>query len=186
MQESESIRQRTSNLLSLIVVGALCIALLMFLATAVSTGDLLWFWPTFGEQPSRIAVHCAGQVIVYSPGSAEYEALTARINADVSGPKFAPPGIGLSEATQSEYWSRNLTLEALYLQPVRMHASFRYGLFDALIYPISGAHSDAPLVFGRRGEVVLPGVNIGDEGAAAAALKNMGYSWDQFGLCSKQ
>jgi len=173
------------SLATMLVTAAAILAAIVFAATALSAGDLLWFVTSFDERPRLILVHCAGTATAYESGSAEFERLAASVNTDLAGPKFAPPGVGLSEATQSDYWSKNLTLEVLYAQPVRMHTSFRYGLFDALIYPVSGAHSGEHLVFARRGDVVLPGVDIGDESAAAATLKGMGYTWDQFGLCSK-
>jgi len=180
VHDADSIGQRSSNLLGLIVIVAVTIAAFAVGSTALFTGDLLWFIPTFNETPSAIVVHCAGQTTTQDAGSTAFAGLVEAIKADLSASKRLPD-VGLSPGTQEEYWNRDLVLEVIFPKVVRVHASFRYGEFDTLIYPISGSHSPEGIVFGRRRNVTLTGLDIRDdntESRTALALREMGYAWE--------
>ena len=185
MKDPDSIRQRTSGLVSLLIIIVVSALGLLYIATTVSTSDFLWFVSTFGERPNAIVVHCAGEAVAYAPGSPEFEALNASVNADLSGSKSYPEA-GLSEQTQEDYWKQHLVLEVIYPQPVRLHVPFRYGVFDTLIYPVTGTFSQESYVFGRRGETVLTGVDLGDgERSVAQTLKDLGYTWEGYRGCAR-
>lgn len=172
-------------MVSLLIIVGVSVLGFLYVTTAVSTSDFLWFTPTFNERANVIVVHCAGEVMTYAPGSTEFEALNASVNADLSGSKSYLEA-GLSQQTQEDYWKQHLVLEVVYPQPVRMHASFRYGLFDTLIYPVTGTFSQEGYVFGRRGETVLTGVDVGDgERSVAQTLKDLGYTWEGYRGCTK-
>jgi len=185
VKDPDSIRQRTSGLVSLLIIIVVSALGLLYIATTVSTSDFLWFVSTFGERPNAIVVHCAGEAVAYAPGSPEFEALNASVNADLSGSKSYPEA-GLSEQTQEDYWKQHLVLEVIYPQPVRLHVPFRYGVFDTLIYPVTGTFSQESYVFGRRGETVLTGVDLGDgERSVAQTLKDLGYTWEGYRGCAR-
>jgi len=186
VKDTDSIRQRTSNVVSLLIIVGVSVLGFLYVTTAVSTSDFLWFVPTFNERANAIVVHCAGEVMTYASGSAEFEALNASVNADLSGSKSYPEA-GLSQQTQEDYWKQHLVLEVVYPQPVRMHVSFRYGLFDTLIVPVTGTFSQEGYVFGRRGETVLTGVDVGDgERSVAQTLTDLGYTWEGYRGCARR
>ena len=158
---------------------------LLYVATAVSTSDFLWFIPAFNERATAVVVHCAGEAVTYASGSSEFEALNASINADLSGSKSYPEA-GLSPQTLETYWTQHLVLEVVYPQPVRLHVPFRYGMFDTLIVPVTGTFSEEGYVFGRRGDIVLTGVDVGDgEPSVAQTLRDLGYTWEGYRGCAR-
>lgn len=126
---------------------------------SLNTGDLLWFWPKFDEQPAAMVVHCYGQDIALEPGGAPFSEITALVNQGLSGSKRWDP-LSLSDVTYQEYQSspRMMTLEVFYEPPVRIHSQYKFfSDVDTLVIPLDGRHAQYHVVFGRSHGITGPG-----------------------------
>lgn len=130
-----------------------------YLSIAVSTGDLLWFWPAFNGKPASITVHCAGRLRPVPPGSNAFEQLSNGLNDELWGLNQWQT-LSLSEATWNDYvlGEESQVLEYRFSPYETIHSYFRFFKnFDTLIVPLEGRHANSNPVFGLKGELILPG-----------------------------
>ena len=130
-----------------------------YLSIAVSTGDLLWFWPAFNGKPASIAIHCEGRPRPVRPGSDAFEQLSVGLNDALWGLKQWQT-LSLSEATWNEYvlGDESRVLEYRYTPSATIHSYYRFFKdFDTLIVPLEGRHANANAVFGLKGDLILAG-----------------------------
>ena len=135
------------------IVGISCFAI------AVSTGDLLWFWPAFDGEPESILVHCEGRPRLVRPDSAAFEELSAGLNESFWGIKQWTE-LSMSEATWNDYVlsEKSKVLEYHYSPPESIHSYYRFfKSFDTLIVPLEGRHAQRSPVFGLKGDLIIPG-----------------------------
>jgi len=86
-------------------------------------------------------------------------------------------GIGLSEASQQDAYTKYLTVEAFFRQPVKLHAWFDTYTPTRLMFPITGRHSQLKVVFlgaGEKFRVNVPALKTVEP--IRAALQKIGYS----------
>ncbi len=69
-----------------------------------------------------------------------------------------------------------LTVEAFFSQPVKLHAAFNTGMPDQMLFPITGRHSDQPIVFlGRNGQYMANGPILEDGAADPGCADGAGF-----------
>lgn len=144
-------KPQTPSLLRAGLLGIGIFAVLLFLITAMNTGDLLWFWPTFKEVPVEITVHCYGTDVPVKPGQPAFEALNNAVNTSLSGSKRWD-GLSMSDETYQEYQTSPavMVLELRYDPGVRIHSQYAfYKDVNNLIIPLEGRHVITNPVFGR-------------------------------------
>ena len=116
--------KKQPSILKLILTVAIFIAVAMYGIISLSTGDPLWFYTTFDAQPATITVYCYGQETVLTPGSQDFDQLTAIFNENFSGYKNWD-SLSMSEDT----WSYYQTSDAMMLI---VYVSMAFGTFSGL------------------------------------------------------
>ena len=119
---------------------------------AMNTGDALWFWPFFNEEPQQILIHCYGETVVVESGSPAFKALAAAVNDIMSGHKRWDP-LSLSDQTYTDYQSHPdmLTVEAIFTPAVRVHSIYKFFSYvENLIIPLDARHAQINAVFARN------------------------------------
>jgi hypothetical protein len=144
-------KPHTPSLLKAALLGIVIFAGLLFLITAMNTGDLLWFWPSFKGIPVDITVHCYGKDVQVTPGQPAFEAVNTVINSSLGGNKRWD-SLSMSDETYQEYQTSPavMVVELSYDPPVRLHS--QYAFFknvNTLIIPLDGRHVSTNPVFGR-------------------------------------
>lgn len=165
------------------LLGILVLILLISIygLVALSTEDLVWFWPKFDARPTAMVIHCYGRDVVVDRETAAFDQIAALVNQGLSGPKRWDP-LSLSEATYQDYLtsSKMMTLELFYTPPVRVHSQYKFfSNVETLVIPLDGRHAQARVVFGRSG---------GSSGAGSLQFKTtkqIAAYLNQTGLCTK-
>ncbi len=142
------------SLLNLGVIALVFIILAVYSMISLSTGDLLWFWPYFSEEPAQVVVHCYGDSIVLEEDSPGFSDLVAAVNNIMSGRKRWDP-LSLSDETYEDYLNHAtmLTVEVVYNSTVRVHSMYKYfSNIERLIIPLDARHSQMNAVFGRTND----------------------------------
>lgn len=135
----------------LLVIAPIIVIALVYAATAMNTGDLLWFWPRNENQPSGIVIHCYSEDVIVDPASNHYTAITTLVNNALSGQRRWDP-LSLSDITYEEYLShpKMMTLEVSYPRPVRIHTNTAFfSNVEILLIPLDARHAAKNAVFGR-------------------------------------
>lgn len=130
----------------LIITAILVLIGLVWFSIALPDRDWLWFLPVFNERASRIHLYRDGQEIVLYPGDQGYEQVNSAINEIVRHIKAKDP-IGISLASQEEYYTRYAAVEVFYDEPVIIHTIHGFPQADKYLFPQSGRHFDPPVVF---------------------------------------
>jgi hypothetical protein len=147
------VKPSSSSCLKAVVIGIVIFAGMLFLITAMNTGDLLWFWSGFKEIPADIMVHCYGTDVEIVPGQPAFEVVNDAVNRSLSGTKRWDD-LSMSDETYDEYQTSStmMVIELVYDPPVRIHS--QYAFFkdvNKLIIPLDGRHAEANAVFARTG-----------------------------------
>lgn len=147
---SESYKNQPS-IAGLLLIAAVIILVLTFTVIALSTGDILWFWPRNDNQPSAIVVHCYSENVKIDAQSSHFVEINTIVNDALSGQKRWDP-LSLSDITYQEYLTHPnmMTLEVSYPKPVRIHTNTAFfSNVDTLLIPLDARHSAKNVVFGR-------------------------------------
>jgi hypothetical protein len=174
-------KPHSPSLLKAGIIGIGIFAAMYFLVTAMNTGDLLWFWPTFDNIPAEIVVHCYGQDVGVRPGQPAFEAITSAVNSSLSGTKRWDE-TSMSDVTYQEYKTSQdaMVLELHYDPPVTVHS--QYAFFKAvnwLIIPLDARLANSNPVFARTGDFTNSGsYHLKSTTPIAVALQEQG-------ICSK-
>jgi hypothetical protein len=170
-------KPHSPSLLKAGLLGIVIFATMLFLITAMNTGDLLWFWPNFQEVPVEITVHCYGTDLQVDPGQPAFEAVNNAVNASLSGSKRWDQ-LSMSDETYQEYQTNPavMVVEMSYDPPVRIHSQYSFFKHvDKLIIPLDGRHVSTNPVFGRTGEFTNSGsYHIKSTASIAEALQGQG------------
>jgi len=148
-------RDRTQPLKLVLMLGAFLLAIL-YGTIVFTTGDLLWFLKGFHSRPARIVVYYdEGQRTELLPGDPGFDLLAGAIQDSLSEGLDRPSGIGLSDASLLDAYSRYVTVEAFFTHPVKLHAWFDTGQPTRMLFPITGRHSELSLVVLGQGDKYL-------------------------------
>ncbi len=151
--------RKQPSLWNLAVIALVFVGVAGFAILSLSTGDALWFWPVFSEQPSRISLYCYGEEVSLAPGAAQFDGLTTLFNQTLSGFQNWD-SLSLSEETWAHYRTnaQSLTLVFHYAEPVRVHSMYKYfSGVDTLVMPLDGRHAGTYAVFGLTDTVRAAG-----------------------------
>lgn len=159
-------------LLSLIGFGVLAV----FVTMALAAQDPLWFLKRFEERPTRIVVYSGGRQTVFTPGQSGYDELAEAVRASLAQGVERSSGIGLSAASLEDAYNLYVTVEAFFDRPVKLHAGFNTGWPTQMLFPITGRHSDQPVVFlGKDGQYMANGPVLKTVEPIRDALKSLGF-----------
>lgn len=148
-------RDHTQPLKMVLMLGAFLLAI-VYGTIAFTTGDLLWFLKGFHSRPARIIVYYdEGKRTELRPGDPGFDILADGIQDSLSEGLERPSGIGLSDASLLDAYSRYLTVEAFFSRPVKLHAWFETGQPTRMLFPVTGRHSELSLVVLGQGDKYL-------------------------------
>lgn len=168
-------KPHSPSLLKAAVIGIGIFAAMYFLVTAMNTGDLLWFWPTFDEMPAEVIVHCYGEDVEVKPGGPAFEAVTNAVNTSLSGTKRWDD-TSMSEETLLEYQTgpKMMVLELHYDPPVTVHSAYAFFKnVNWLVIPLDGRHAQTKSVFARTGRFINAGsYHVESTASIVAALQD--------------
>jgi hypothetical protein len=132
---------------------------LIYLIIALNTGDLLWASPVFSYQPQTIVIHCFGEDVYLESGTTDFDSLTELVNQNISGRKRWD-SLTMSDSTYLDYQSdpQMMVVELSYSEPIRVHSRYKfYSNVKQIIIPLVGRHAQRNAVFGRHGDLPVPG-----------------------------
>ena len=132
---------------------------IVFAIISMNTGDILWFWPVFNENPQQVIVHCYGEDVTVESWASAYGPVNLAVNESLSGTKRWD-SLSMSDATYSDYQinATMMVLELVYDPPARIHSFYKFFKnLDRLIIPLDGRHASSNSVFGRLREQTLAG-----------------------------
>jgi hypothetical protein len=161
--------------MALVVIGLLLVV--GYSTISVAAQDPLWFVKSFGTSPARIVVyHHDGIRTELRPGQPGFEELDEAIQATLAEGVERPSGIGFSDASLLDAYSRFVTVEAFFDQPVKLHAWFDTGEPTQMLFPISGRHSELSLVLlGKSGNYMSSPPVLRTLEPIRETLRSLGY-----------
>ena len=142
-----NLARSTASLIKMILVVVIFGLFIYLFTIAFVAQDFFWFEKGFAEKPVRVIVYHQGQRTEYRSGQAGYELLANAIQQSLNSGLVRQSGIGLGEQTLYDAKTKYITVEAYFLQPVKLHANFNTGHPTQMIFPITGRHSELSVVF---------------------------------------
>lgn len=165
-----------TNLVKFIFVFAGLVLLLIYFSNASTSHDLEWFRTGFTALPYRVIVYRDGQAHIYEAGQDGFEALAEGVRASVAQGVNEQSNVGLSDVSLDEARNRYESVEAFFSEPVKVHAWFFTGNPTQMLFPITGRHSEIPIVFLAEPRGYLANAPILNTIAPLQlALKALGY-----------
>ncbi len=174
-------RQQTDGIKSapvrMVVLVAGFVLLLLYGTLSVTAQDPLWFLKGFRYEPAAIVIYYdegkRTELLAGDPGFAE---LSSAIQACLSQGVERPSGIGFSDASLLDAYTRYLTVEVFFEQPVKLHAWFNTGEPTQMLFPITGRHSELSLVLlGKNGKYLVSPPSLKTVAPIREALRALGY-----------
>lgn len=139
-------RLRTNTLQMLFTI-VIFIAVAGYFTVAITTRDAFWFLKGFYDLPVEVDVYHDGQKTRYVPGREGYDELAEGVRASLHAGVRQPAALGLSPGSLEDAYNMYVSVEAIFAAPVKLHAWFNTGNPTQLLFPITGRHSDRPIVF---------------------------------------
>lgn len=159
-----------------LLVLAISLIALVYLALSLSTADPLWFWPHVEAQAQRIVIYSQGRCTELTPGMPGYAELNAAINASLSSIEGYFPAWGLSEKSLEEARTLYRTVEVFYDAPMQIHSTFRTGRPNTVLIPLTGRGSQESVVFLGSDGCYWPGApKVGGLERIRELVTQMGY-----------
>jgi hypothetical protein len=156
------------------VIGFALVAIYGTLTLAAQ--DPTWFLTSFDERPTRMVVYRVGQRIELQAGQPGFDELAEAVRSSLAEGVSRPSGIGLSEGSLQDAYSLNLTLEVFFDRPVKLHAWFDTDRPTRMLFPITGRHSEMPIVFlGRSDKYMSNAPMLKTVEPIRSTLKSLGF-----------
>lgn len=160
----------------MVLTLAIFLAAAYYGTMAFSARDALWFTQTFDERPSRMIVYLEGQRREITPEHAGFAALAEAVRSSLAQGVSHASGIGFSTGSLDDAYATYITLEAFFAQPVKLHAPFATGQSNQMLFPITGRHSEQPLVLlGLNGQYMVNAPVLKTIEPIRVQLREMGY-----------
>jgi len=159
-------------LLMLAVVG-LAAAYLIVVFTA---HDFLWFQAGFQDVPNRVVVYQAGQRSEFQAGQSGYVELANAIQACLNQGVAAPSSLDMSQQGLDDAYFKEVTVEAFFERPVKLHAWFDTGQPTQMLFPITGNQAGQAIVFmGVNGVYLSNAPKLNTITPLLDTLRKLGY-----------
>jgi hypothetical protein len=172
-QPTDKLRTNVPRML-LAVIGFLVVA--YYATTALSTSDPVWFTSGFSGQPSRIIVYHDGQRSEIKASEPAFAEIAEAVELSLKKGVDYASGIGFSQASLDDAYKMYVTLEVFFAEPVKLHASFGTSNPTQMLFPITGRHSDRPLVaLGVNGMYMANAPILKTVEPIRTALRRWGY-----------
>jgi hypothetical protein len=172
----QSARKGGTNTIKLVLVFVGFVVLAYYATVTLTARDPLWFLGRIQGQPSRIVVYHAGQRTELRPGQPGFDELAGAVQTSLAEGFARLSNIGFSEQTLQDAYTRYVTLEVFFDQPVELHTWFPTGRTTQMLFPITGRHSEQPLVLlGEGGSYRAGAPVLNTVGPIREALQSLGY-----------
>jgi hypothetical protein len=171
-----SVRKAGTNTIQLLLVFVGFVLLAYYATVTLTTRDPLWFLGRFQGQPSRIVVYHTGQRTELRPGQPGFDELAGAVQTSLAEGFARLSSTGFSEETLQDAYARQVTLEVFFDGPVELHTWFPTGRTTQMLFPITGRHSEQPLVLlGEGGEYRAGAPVLNTVEPVREALQSQGY-----------
>ncbi len=166
-----------SHPLKMIVLVVGFIGFVFYGTIAFTTGDFFWFLKRFEGHPARIVVYYDnGRRTELHPDQPGFDELAHAVQTCLSGGLERPSGIGFSDASLLDAYTRHVTVEAFFERPVQLHAWFDTEPATQMLFPITGRHSEMSLVLlGTNGKYLASPPVLKTIEPLRETLKALGY-----------
>jgi hypothetical protein len=142
---------------------------------SLSAQDLTWFLTGFDARPERVVVYRGGQRTEFPRGDPGFDRLAEAVRASLASGVTRPSGIGMSADSLQDAFSQFVTVESFFAEPVKLHAWFNTAHPTQMLFPITGRHSDQPIVFlGSNGQYLSNAPVLNSVQPLRDALQSMG------------
>ena len=169
-------RQADTNTAQLLILVAGLLLLCSYATVSLSARDLLWFLGDFEDRPSRVVVYHSGQRTELLPGQPGFDELASAVQASLAQGFARLTSTGFSEQSLQDAYTQYLTLEVFFDQPVELRTWFYAGRTTQMLFPITGRHSELPLVLlGEGGQYRAGAPILKTTDPIQEALKSLGF-----------
>jgi len=160
----------------MLFVLALFLGVGYYSTMAFSTRDPFWFGSSFTARPVRMIVYHNGQRRELTSAQPEFAALADAVQASLAQGVSHASGIGFSPESLSDAYTIYTTLEVFFPTRVKLHATFATGEPNQMLFPITGRHSEQPLVLlGLNGQYMVNAPVLKTIQPIRTVLRAMGY-----------
>jgi len=165
-----------ANLIKFLIIFVVLIFITIFMSNASTAQDWEWYKNGFTDRPNRLLIHKDGQQTVLLPGQPDFDEIADAVTASLNEGVHTQSGTGLSEVSLDEAYNRYTTLEVFFAQPVKLHTWFFTGHPTQMLFPLTGRHSDWPIVFlGEEGVYRSNAPVLKTKDPLVTVLKKLGY-----------
>jgi len=165
-----------ANLIKFLVIFVVLIFITIFTSNASTAQDWEWYKNGFTDQPNRLIIYKDGQQTELTSGQPGFDEIASAVTASLNEGVQTQSGTGLSEVSLAEAYNRFTTLEVFFAQPVKLHTWFFTGHPTQMLFPITGRHSDWPIVFiGENGLYRSNAPVLKTKEPIVEILKKLGY-----------
>ena len=172
-QPTEKLRTNVPRML--IAVAALLV-IAYYGTTALSTQDPLWFTAGFSGQPARMIAFHNGQRTEIGASHAAFADLAAAVQSSLAQGVSHASSIGYSQGSLEDAYNEYVTLEVFFEQPVKLHATFNTGKATHMLFPLTGRHSEQPLVLlGYGGQYMANAPVLKTVEPVRMVMRDLGY-----------
>jgi hypothetical protein len=147
-----------------------------YLTIAFTSHDFLWIQTGFRDLPNRVDIYQAGQRTEFQDGQSGYQELANAIQASLNQGVAAPSGLGMSQQNLDDAYFKDVTVEAFFDRPVKLHAWFDTGEPTQLLFPITGNRAGQAVVFmGVNGAYLSNAPKLNTITPLLDALRKLGF-----------
>jgi hypothetical protein len=149
---------------------------MIYFVIAFTAQDLAWFLSGFDGVPVRVLVYHEGQKTEYTFGTPGYAELANGVRSSLNQGVARISGTGLSSESLQDAYSKYVSVEAFFEQPVKLHAWFYTGEPTQMLFLITGRHSEESAVFlSSTGNYMSGAPVLKTVQPLLAALASLGY-----------
>ena len=170
---SRSAKTNTAQLL-IVLVGSVLLA--YYGIVSLTSRDPLWFLRRSEGQPSRIVLYRAGERTELLPGQAGFDELASAVQTSLAQGFARLSGLGFSEQSLHDAYTRDVTLEVFFDWPVELHTWFYAGRTTQMLFPITGRHAEmSAVLLGEGGQYRAGAPVLKTTEPIRGALKCLGF-----------
>jgi len=159
-------------LLAVVILGLAAV----YLAVVFTTHDFGWFQTGFDDLPNRVVVYQAGQRTEFQDGQSGYQELARAIQASLNQGVTGPSDLVMSQQNLDDAYFKDVTVEAFFSRPVKLHAWFNTGDPTQLLFPVTGEKAGVPVVFlGMNGVYLSNAPKLNTISPLLDALRKLGF-----------